>query len=38
VQNQQRRTGVNLRRAQLTLDEVQALPESVAMYKAVGKA
>ncbi|KAI8473483.1 MAG: hypothetical protein J3K34DRAFT_410879 [Monoraphidium minutum] len=38
VQNQQRRTGVNLRRAQLTLEEVSALPEAVPMYKSVGKA
>ncbi|GBF91926.1 hypothetical protein Rsub_04650 [Raphidocelis subcapitata] len=38
VQQQQRRNAVNTRRAQLTLDELQALPESAPMFKIVGKA
>jgi chaperonin cofactor prefoldin len=38
VAQQQRRATLNLRRAQLTLDELAALPESAPMFKSVGKA
>ena len=38
VQSQQRRAGVNVRRAQLTLDELKALPDAAPMYRSVGKA
>jgi chaperonin cofactor prefoldin len=38
VQQNQRRAAVNLRRAQLTLDELQGLPEATPMFKTVGKA
>jgi hypothetical protein len=38
VQAQQRRTAVGLRRAQLTLEELGALPDDAATYRAVGKA
>lgn len=38
VQQQQRRAAMGIRRAQLTLDELQALPEAAPMYRSVGKA
>lgn len=38
VQSQQRRAGVNMRRAQLTLDELSAVPDAAPMFRSVGKA